>query len=196
MASYCWQWPRTTYRWPRWPWPRVRCAVMLGLYTVLAAALLVLAKEEPGIDVWQMQQQACARLLHGDNPYTGLYMHRYNPEEERAFLAPEILQDGKIRSYPYPPLCLLLTMPGYLAGDVRWSYLAALVATALLLLATIRRLGLKPGHPAELAVWIFLCHPTGLLVLEWSWTEPLLALSLTGTVWTRQPSTSMPPAPW
>src|SRR5438067_13369117 len=91
--------------------------------------------------------------------------------------------DGRVQSFPYPPLSLLLAVPGYLVGDVRWSLLAALLGTAALVVATGRRLGLPAGHPAELAATALLCHPRGLLVLETSWTEPFVALGLTATVW-------------
>ena len=61
----------------------------------------------------------------------------------------DYLKDGKIQSYPYPPASLLLVLPGYLSGDVRWCLLAAMVATAGMLAATGRRMGLPAGHPAE-----------------------------------------------
>ena len=147
-----------TYCWSRWPWPR---SLHGHARPVCRARLWALGTGKRTARNRRLASAAAGlrRLLHGENPYTGLYTHPFSAEDERAYLAPETVQDGKIRSFPYPPLCILLALPGYLVGDVRWSYLAALIGTALLLLATIRRLGLKPGHPAELAVWLFLCHP-------------------------------------
>src|SRR5262249_14528937 len=127
------------------------------------------------------QQEACAFLLQGQNPYAAEYP---NPYDDTRFFGPEVIKDGKVQSFPYPPLSLLLSMPGYLLGDVRWSLLLAILGTAAFLVATGRRLGLPAGHPAELAVIALLCHPRGLLVLEAAWTEPFLALAISACAWT------------
>jgi len=92
--------------------------------------------------------------------------------------APQIIKDGNVQSCPYPPLSLLVTLPSYLLlGDVRWTFLAALIGTAMLMRATAGRLGLEHGHIAELAIVVFLYHPLAFALLENSWTEPLLTLA-------------------
>lgn len=171
-----------SYFWHRWRWPAVRSTLALSIYALLGVSVLLAASRKPNIDVWLLQQHACGYLLQGTNPYDARYP---NPYGDRAleFLGPELLEDDQIRSFPYPPTSLLLTIPGYLLGDIRWSYLAALLGTAALMLATGRQLGLPAGHPVELAALLFLCQPYGLLVLETGWTEPFQALTLTAAFW-------------
>ena len=72
---------------------------------------------------------------------------------------------------PYPPLSVLLTIPGYLAGDVRFSHLLAMGLSAALIVVT------RPNRVAALAATFLLLMPRALFVLELSWTEPLLVLT-------------------
>ncbi|HXG10956.1 MAG TPA: hypothetical protein VNK04_14445 [Gemmataceae bacterium] len=169
-----------SYTWKDCPWPRGRFAAVLVVYFALGAWLLTEAAPEPAIDVWHFQQRASACLLRGDNPYTAEYP---NPYSHTRFFGEEMVKDGKIQTFPYPPLSLLLVLPGYLAGDVRWSLLLAMVGTAGVLVAVGRQLGLPAGHPAELAAIAFLCNPWGVAVVELAWTEPLLALAASLGVW-------------
>lgn len=165
------------YAWPGAPGSRWRPALFLGGSALLGAWLILAADFKPQIDVWQLQQGACAALLRGENPYATSYSHFYG-EEVGQFIAPQLLDnDNRIRSFPYLPLSLLLTMPGYLLGDVRWSVLAACIGTAAGTVALGRRAGLPPGHPAELAALTVPCSPAGLFLMEVAWTEPFLALA-------------------
>jgi len=163
-----------------WPWfHRGRFGLILVLFAVLGA--WVIRSSQPKIDVWHLQQEACAYLLEGKNPYAQQYT---NPYGDARFFGPEMLEDNRIISFPYPPLSLLLALPGYaVLQDVRWSMLAAMLLAAALFVATGRRLGLPPGHPAELAAVAFLTQPRSLLVLEQSWTEPFMALALAFAFW-------------
>jgi hypothetical protein len=165
-----------SYAWPGAPWARWRPVLFLGVYTLLGSWLILAAQYQLTIDVWNLQQNACAYLLRGENPYAATSPHYYG-EGVGKFIAPELLEDDRVRSYPYTPLNLLLTVPGYLLGDVRWSFLAACVGVAVGTLAIGRRQGLPPGHPAELVAVIVPCSPAGFLVLDTSWTEPFLALA-------------------
>ncbi len=73
----------------------------------------------PHIDVWDFQQDSTAALMHGQNPYTVHYRNIYGPGVD---LGPGTVVDGWTTfSFPYPPLTLLLDIPGRLIGDVRWS---------------------------------------------------------------------------
>lgn len=168
-----------SYAWQRVPGGRWRFPVVLLVYGLLSIGL-VRSWPRPGIDVWRLQEDAASHLLHGENPYAAEYPNPYQDEE---FFGPEILKGGRIQSFPYPPLSLLLVVPGHLIGDVRWSLLAAVLTAAALMVAAGRRLGLRPGDPAELAIIAFLCHPRGWFVLEMGWTEPLLLLAVSAGVW-------------
>jgi hypothetical protein len=164
-----------SYAWRAMPWPRLRWYLGLGLCLFLGGWVVGKTAEYP-IDVAAFQREACARLLEGQNPYTGSYSI---PPGGTQFLGDEVLTDGKINTFPYPPGSLLLVLPGYyFLGDVRWSLLAAAVAALGVSIAAARRAGLPAGHPAELAIWAFFCHPTTWVVLELAWTEPLLLLAI------------------
>jgi hypothetical protein len=168
-----------SYGWNSMPGGRYRFPLMVGLYLLLGAWMLSGWKPPP-IDVWHFQQEAAGHLLAGENPYTSAYG---NPRPNPAFYGPDIVKNGKVQSFPYPPLSLLLDVPGYVEGDVRWSLLIATAAAACLVVATGRRFGLPAGHPAEIAAAAILCHPRGLYVLQMAWTEPFLFLAMAASAW-------------
>jgi uncharacterized membrane protein len=80
--------------------------------------------------------------------------------------------------FPYPPLSLLLGLPGLALGDVRYAELAALVGAAALVGYSRR------GLIAPLAAMLMLFTPRGLFVLEQAWTEPLTLLAVAATIYT------------
>src|SRR5260370_37662434 len=90
----------------------------------------------PLIEVWQFQQQACGLFLEGTDPYAA----EYSDMDDAGLYAPDMMKDGRVQAFPYPPVSLLLDIPGYLLGDVRWSLLGAMVGTAVSIVATGRRL--------------------------------------------------------
>lgn len=160
---------------PRWRFP-----MLLALYIALGGGI-IMNYPKPAVDVWHFQQQGVAHLLRGENPYAAEYPNVYG-ERHDQFYGPGIVKDGKVQSCPYPPLSLLLAIPGYLVGDIRWSLLAAVTGTAVLAVVLARRLGCPPGAPAELAVIAFLYAPAGFLLIELGWTEPYMALAMAATL--------------
>ena len=170
-----------SYAWRGMPWPHLRFGGILAIYAVLAT-LVIGAKPEPKIDVWYFQQGAAQALLEGRNPYTAEYpdphAHLRQPTIEGA------AGNGKLYVFPYPPLCFLADLPGYvLFGDVRYSHLAAILLVTAFVAGTGWRLGVPAGHPAELAAVTLLCHPRGFAMLEFAFTEPYVAAGLAGAVW-------------
>src|SRR5262249_44721704 len=127
----------------------------------------------PRIDVWRFQQEGCQLLLEGKNPYAAEYADILH---DPSVYGRAVYKDGWIQSCPYPPLSLLLVLPGYLVGDVRWSLLLALLGAAAFMIAVGRNLGLPPGHIAELAAIALVCHPLSFALLERAWTEPLMVV--------------------
>lgn len=168
-----------SYGWRGMPGARWRFPAALALCLFISAWALTI-RPRPNIDVLLLEDNACATLLRGENPYAA---RTHNPYPSAPYLPLEVLRDGEILGFPYPPLTLLALVPGYLAGDVRWSLVAAVLVTAAFMVAAGRRLGLPAGHPAELAAIAFLLHPRGLMVVERGWTEPLLALAASAAAW-------------
>jgi hypothetical protein len=141
---------------------------------------LILASPKPFIDVWYFQQRAAELLLHGQNPWAADYTNIYARDD---YIGSALLSHGRVLSSPYPPLSLLLSVPGYLAGDVRWSLLASVAGAAALMVAAARRLGLPRGHFSELGAVALLFHARSFFLLEQAWTEPFVALGAAGCIW-------------
>jgi hypothetical protein len=158
-----------TYAWRGIPRvvARVRFPLLVALGVGLAATV-ILASPRPSIDVWVLQQLGANGLLDGHDPYRLLYPNIYGPGT--PYLDPSLLTpDGRfITAYPYMPLVLLLDVPGFILGDVRWTMLAAMAGSALL----IGRLG-KGARAAELAGALLLFQPQTWMVGEMAWTDPL-----------------------
>lgn len=160
-----------SYLWRGMPLARWRFAIVLALFAHLGACTI--HRPKPVIDVLVHEDDACAALLRGKNPYSELYP---SPYSDLSGYPAAFVREGKLALYWYPPLSIVVALPGYLAGDVRWSMVVALLAAAYLMVAAGRRLGLAPGDPAELGGVAFLLHPAGLYVLQHGWAEPLLAV--------------------
>ena len=134
----------------------------------------------PEIDVWTVQMNSVKALLEGTNPYslrTWVGEH-YNPD----FYGPGIVQNGYANfGYPYWPVTLFLSLPGYAAfGDIRYSQLLSLAATALIIGYGFPR----ASKVAKLAGSLFLFWPRGFYILESGWTEPFLVVLIAITVLT------------
>jgi hypothetical protein len=170
VLSYAFK-PRAKLRW--------RFPAVVVLYGLLGAWVLC-ALPIPVLDVLAFQERASDLLLHGHDPYDAEYPNVYG---DTAFYGPGVVRDGQVYSFPYPPLSLLLALPGHLAGDVRWSLLAALLASAAFLAAAGRSLAAAEDRQAELAAIAFLCHPRGLVVLQLGWTEPFLMAAVSFCAW-------------
>lgn len=126
-------------------------------------AWMIAASPEPRIDVWHVQQDGARLLLAGERVY-GDMMRVLDTHT-----------DGHVyRSYPYPPLNLLLTAPAHaLAGDVRWASLAAVLAGAALIRVLAAARAARGSPWPDLLAACVLLHPRGLFVIEQAWTEPL-----------------------
>jgi hypothetical protein len=152
---------------------RFHMAVVLVVVFVAGAYLITLAPE-PHIDVYIFQRDGIDWLLLGENPYTVTYRNIY-PNNTRLY-GPGVVVDGRVGFYPYPPLTLLLGMPGRLLGDVRYALLAATVLAAGLIAHA------RPGRLARGAAALLLFTPRVFFILQESWTEPFVLLMLAATV--------------
>jgi hypothetical protein len=163
-----------THLWPRPPGivQRLRFPALVAVWLVLAV-MVVRASPAPGVDVWRLQQAAATALTRGHNPYGVAYPNPYGPET--TVIAPELLSPDRryVMAFPYTPLTVLLSVPARALGDVRWTYLLATAAAAALVFLLGRR-----SRTAELAATFVLVQPRTLMVVEISWTEPVVLASV------------------
>jgi Glycosyltransferase family 87 len=158
---------------PRWVFPAV-----LAVCGYLGAWQIAFVPR-PSFDVLILQQAADGFLLAGQNPYAS----EYPPTEDSFLYGPAFVSDGRWQTFPYPPLQLLLTLPGYLLGDVRWAMLAAMLGAAALMAALGRKGGESRDELPELAAVLFLCNPLNCVILDRGWTEPILCLASAASFW-------------
>ncbi len=149
---------------------------VLVVHAVLGVWMLV-ASPNPWIDVVTVHRAALDALLHHRDPYRIALDNIYGPLASH-FYNPAAIVGNKIAiGYPYPPLSLLLAVPGHvLAGDYRYAELAAVIGAAALIGWS------REGLDTKLAACLFLTTPRGLFVLEQGWTEPVAVLLLAATV--------------
>jgi hypothetical protein len=163
---------------PRLSLGRFTLPLLIGLQSV--AAVWVIGRDaDPFIDVFEFQTQSSKALLNGVNPYDIHFDSIYDLDSTRRLYAPgDFSADGRrlLFGYVYMPLTLLLTIPGYLLGDVRYSMVAA-VALAALLMGLMR-----PGRLGIAAAAGLLFMPRTLNVIDFAWTEPLAVALLALTV--------------
>ena len=141
-------------------------------FFIVGSQAVLLYWPNPRIDVFLFQQMGAASLLHGQNPYAVRFPNLYPPATR--FYGPGVVDANNQLTFgfPYPPLGLLMVLPGYIvAGDCRLVDCFAVAATAVLMVAA------RPGRWAALVSLLFLLTPRVFFVVRFSWTEALLALS-------------------
>ena len=170
---------------PSWLW---RTMPLGGARVWLATAIyvglgvwMIRVSPRPFIDVWYFEQRAAELLLHGHNPYAADYPNIYG--HARWFGAEFLNAAGRVQSHTYPPASLLMTLPGWLVGDVRYASVAAVAGAAALLVAALRRLGARAGHFGELGAVALMFHARSFFLVEQSWTEPFVALAACGVAY-------------
>jgi hypothetical protein len=146
----------TPSRWQGWTWLAV-----IGLAAATGVVTIVIIGN-PGIDVWDILQQSSTGLLHGRNMYHQHWQH----------------STGLQTVYPYLPGSTLLLAPfRWLLGDVRYGLLGASLLGAWL----VRRLAATAGPPSAAPTalaGLLLATPGWVLLVNRSWTEPLLVTAL------------------
>lgn len=155
------------------------CAVVVYLLVSLA----MLHFRHPPIDAVIFQVDSAQTLLHGENPYgtavthPDIYYSRPGVQPGELY-GPGFSVDGRVRvGFPYPPLTLLWIMPGYLMGDIRYSYVLAVLLAAVLIFR------LAPDVNGLIAAMLLLFAPATQHVLTMGWTDPLVVLCLVLTIY-------------
>lgn len=148
-----------------------RMAVMVGVFLLLGS-WVILHTPDPHVDVTLFHRVAGDALLRGMDPYATTIPNIYGPTQ--SVYTPGLVVDGRVQvGFPYPPLSLLLSLPGQLvAGDYRWALLVAIALTGAVL-------GLGwPGRASGGAAALVLFTPNTFFAVEKGSTEAFLLLAL------------------
>jgi hypothetical protein len=126
--------------------------------------------KDPFIDVWIMQRDGAEALMDGVNPYLPIYPNIHGPDS--PYYGPGLVVDGELTiGFPYPPLSLLLVLPGQvLGGDPRFAHLVAIELGALAMAFT------RAGSLSIGAALLYMFTPWTFFMVAGSWTEPLVIL--------------------
>jgi hypothetical protein len=148
-------------------WVRI---LMLAVIHLALGIWVIQRAPDPFIDLWYMQVDGARALVEGVNPYLPIYENIHGADT--TYYGPGLVVDGELTiGFPYPPLSLLLVLPGeLLAGDVRFAHLVAIELSALVMAAT------HPGRVATRAALLYLFTPWTFLMAVGGWTEPLVVL--------------------
>ena len=155
-----------------------RCAFVGFLVVSTAVQLALLAHAPAPGDVGIVGHDSIAALIHGHNPYGLTFPNPYEPARTHLFFNPEDLVGTRLDfGYAYLPVSLLGGVPGFVLGNVAYSYVAALLALTLLL----RRLAVDPAGRALSLVPLAMPFTPQLLINQW--VEPIAMLCLGLCVW-------------
>jgi hypothetical protein len=151
------------------PLPRAWFPLVVAIWVAMAALVLKLAPN-PVIDVFTVEIDSIKALFAGQNPYAITFPNPYG--DNSPFFPPGVSVNGRLQfGFVYPPLALLLCIPGYVAfGDPRYSMLAAMAGAALLMGYA------RPGAWPKLIAVLFLFTPRAFFVLDRAWTDSFVVL--------------------
>lgn len=148
---------------------------------LLLGTWMVRSAPNPKIDVFVFQQEGARALLAGRNPYAIDYPDIYagTPQAaDRDVYGKNLARDGKLAfGFPYPPLSLVLSTLGCVAGgDHRYAQAVALTMAGALLAFS------RAGRWGALAALLLLFTPRAFFVLGRGWTEPFVICMLALTI--------------
>ena len=147
---------------------------LLVIYLVLGLATITGAPAPP-IDVWAWHREALDALLAGRNPYAMTMPNIYGAASGQYYGPGLVAGDRVLMGFQYPPLSLLLAVPGYVFGDYRYSLLIAGAVTGGVLYLS------RPGPIGAIAAALWLFSPIAFFVIGGGWTDAFAVLFLTLT---------------
>lgn len=154
-------------------WPKFWVIVVIFLALSVYAVRITPAEQT---DVYLWQRDAASAFLHGIDPYTITHENIFG-DKSSYFYPPGIVSQGRVHiGLAYPPLSVLMSVPGYLAGDLRYSDVAALLATAILMLR------LRSTRLSLITAAILLLSPATFYLVSRGFSEPFVLLTLACTV--------------
>ena len=151
---------------------RARLFALFIAAFVLLGAWILRHSPDPRIDVFVIHRGSVEALLRGENPYALTFPVIY---PTTVMYGPgQTAGDHLTFGYCYPPLTLLLAVPGHvLAGDYRLGQLAAMALSAVLV-ATLG--GNRLTRVGVLAAAVLVSTPRVYYVLEQGWTDAYVGL--------------------
>ena len=157
--------------------PRLWFPAVVLVHLAMGVLVLKLAPS-PQIDVFGIEVDSVKAMLGGVNPYSITFPNPYG--DNSPFFPPGVSVNGRLQfGFVYPPLALLLCVPGQvLFGDPRYSTLAAMSGAALLMGYA------RPGTLPKLAAVLFLFTPRSFFVLDRAWTDPFVVLVVAAVAFT------------
>ena len=127
-------------------------------------------------DVQTFVEESARLLTQGKNPYS-VKMPNVMGRDLPFYWKGATDKSGKLPfGYPYLPLSLFWSLPGYWLGDPRLMHVLAFIGAAGFLAYA------RPSTTSKLAATLFLLFPSSLFVLAMSWTEPVAVFFLAATV--------------
>lgn len=163
--------------------PLGKRAIRWGVYLAISIVYLLLGfyslhTHHPSIDVLVYENDSVRSLLLGHDPYATAVTHQvFGGSPGVVYYGQGIFANGRVRvGFPYPPLTLFWVLPAYLLGDVRYSFLLAVLLTSFLIFL------LSPDPNGLVAAGLLLFVPETFFVLTMGWTEPLMVVTLAITV--------------
>lgn len=154
--------------------------VLAALILIHGSLALSFNKHSSGntIDTFTFQRDASESLLQGIDPYGTTQANIFDSLHTKLFYGPGMVVNGQVQvGFQYPPATLLWALPGYLLGDVRYSCIFAVILSALFLFA------ICPNPRGLWIVSVLLFSPLTLYVENRCWTEPLVLMTLSATVY-------------
>jgi len=158
---------------------RNACAGALVVLFLANSLWLLRRSPLPHIDVFEVTQDACVAMTHGQSPYAIDFPDIYTarPDWEVKFYPPGSVYGGRVHfGYQYMPLSMLAAFVGHaVGGDFRLASAAAVAGAAALLLAISRAAG-------AVAACLLIMMPREHFILEHGWTEPIVVVCLAAVV--------------
>jgi hypothetical protein len=145
----------------------------------LMGRLILNLAPNPTIDVFTVEIDGLKALLSGDNPYAITMRNAYG-DDNSPFYPPGVSINGRLQfGFVYPPLTLLLCVPGWLiAHDPRYSTMVAMSVAALFMGYA------RPGNLGKLAATLFLFTPRTWFVIDRAWTDSFIVMLTSAVAFT------------
>lgn len=162
-------------------WPNSRWALFFFLVAHTAITVGLLRTTPAQIDVEVYLREGVIALFDGRNPYSSTIPNIFTPHGTELFYGPGVVVDGRVTSgFPYMPLALLAAIPGQIFGDVRYSQLIAMVATAVVMCS------LASDRIGRATAVLGVASLSAIPMLTGAWTEPTIVAVLAGLVFALQ----------